>query len=86
MLSAMNQLFHDHLFISVKIFTDFTSERAKTTDFSGNTYTTDLFSENLTDSVLESTSRDRNILNIRLSSLDFMLTLLHSSQISKKRL
>ena len=49
----MNQSFHGQRFISLNIFNDFTSERAKTTDFSVNTYTTDLFSENLTDSVLE---------------------------------
>ena len=47
-----NQSFYEHCFISVNIFTNFTSERAKTSDFSVKTYTTDGFSENLTDSVL----------------------------------
>ena len=54
----MNQSFHGHWFISMNIFTDFTSERTKTTDFSVNTCTTDLFSENLTDPVLESTKSE----------------------------
>ena len=45
---------HGHWFISVNIFTDFTSERAKPHwFFSEYTYTTDWFSKNFTDSVLE---------------------------------
>ena len=50
----MNQSFYGHWFISANIFTDFTSKMAETTDFSVNAYTTDWFSENLIDLILES--------------------------------
>ena len=49
------QILYGHRFIFANIFTDFTGEIAKITDFSVNNYTTDWFTENLTDSVVEST-------------------------------